>query len=171
MLPPATYDYKQDKNKQSLIQEYENLEFQMFRMSENIKQIAKKWTVLGIDQTKEEKWVIIYSSDNGDICKIMAHDCEEPFRGKWAFSIHTQYKEDHRIHIDDIRGESNRGFGSVCMKFLKEYTKDLNVHTISGNLSHRDWDHIDRLLHFYKKHEFTVDIVESEKKGEIFWHP
>ncbi len=171
MFSPALYDRKQDKNKQTLIEEMENLEFQMFRMQENMKEIAKNWNILGIDQTKEEKWVIVYSSDDGNVCKIMAHDCDEAFRGKWAFSIHAQYKQDYHIQIDDIRGEENRGFGSVCMKFLKEYTTDQNIHTISGNISNRDWDHLDRLIHFYKKHRFYVDIEHSEQKGEIYWHP
>jgi len=171
MLSPALYNQKQDKNKQTLIKEMEDLEFQLFRMQENMKQIARKWNVLGIDQTKEEKWVIVYSSDDGNVCKIMAHDCDEAFRGKWAFSIHAQYKQDYHIHIDDIRGEENRGFGSVCMKFLKEYITDQNIHTISGNISNRDWDHLDRLIHFYKKHRFHINIAHSERKGEIYWHP
>lgn len=171
MFSPVLYDRKQDKNKETLIEEMENLEFQMFRMQENLKEIAKKWTVLGIDQTKEEKWVIVYSSDDGNVCKIMAHDCDEAFRGKWAFSIHAQYKHDYHVHIDDIRGEENRGFGSVCLKFLKEYTTDQNIHTISGDISNRDWDHLDRLIHFYKKHRFHVDVEHSQQKGEIYWHP
>ncbi|MCE7791991.1 hypothetical protein K8O68_06095 [Salipaludibacillus sp. CUR1] len=171
MFAPATLDPKQDKNKETLIEEYETLEFQMFRMQENIKEIAKKWDILGIDQTKEEKWVIVYAADDGNICKIMAHDCETPFLGKWDFSIHAQYKNDHQVHIDDIRGEENRGFGSVCMNFLKEYTKDKNIHTISGDISERDWDHLDRLIHFYKKHRFYVDIEYAEQKGAIHWHP
>ncbi|WP_280770943.1 hypothetical protein [Salipaludibacillus daqingensis] len=171
MLAPAVYEPKQDKNKETLIEEMEDLEFQMFRMQENMKEIAKKWNVLGIDQTKEEKWVIVYSSDDGNVCKIMAHDCEEAFQGNWAFSIHAHYKPNYHIHIDDIRGEENRGYGSVCMKFLKEYTIDQNIHTISGDISHRDWDHLDRLIHFYKKHHFYLDLEHSEQKGEIYWHP
>ncbi|PYZ95118.1 hypothetical protein CR194_06280 [Salipaludibacillus keqinensis] len=171
MVAPALLDPKQENNKEKIIEDYEELEFQIFRMQENMKEIAKKWNVLGIDQTRKENWIIIYASDDGNVCKIMAHDCNRPFLGKWDFSIHAHYKDDYHVQIDDIRGEENRGYGSVCMKFLKEYTMEQNVHTISGNISDRDWDHVDRLVHFYKKHRFHIDIEPTDKSGKIYWTP
>ncbi|MBM7094493.1 hypothetical protein JSY36_01890 [Bacillus sp. H-16] len=159
------------KSKDELIQEKSDLEFQMFRMQENIKEIAKKWDILGIDQTKEDNWVIIYSSDDKNTCKIMLNDCSAPFRGKWDFSIHAQYTDDNTIQIDDIRGEENRGYGTVCMNHLKEYAQKNNVQYIKGNLVKRDWDHIDRLVHFYKKHYFHVNVSKKEKQGTIIWQP
>ncbi|UCZ55309.1 GNAT family N-acetyltransferase [Bacillus shivajii] len=154
-----------------MIAEFEDLEFQVFRMQENMKKIAKNWNILGIDQTKEEKWVIVYASDDGNVCKIMLHDCETPFDGSWDFSIHAQYDEHHQIHIDDIRGDENRGFGSICMNFLKEHALEQNISCIKGDIVKRDWGHIDRLIHFYEKHHFHVSIEQEKQHGMIYWQP
>lgn len=170
MYTPALLERKQDKNKQDLIDEFDDLQFQVFRMKENMEKIAKRWHIIGIDQTKHDKWVIIYSSDDGNVCKIMAHDCESPFNGKWDFSIHARYGQDFSMHIDDIKGPENQGFGSICMKYLKAYSTEQNIHTITGNISRRDRDHLDRLVHFYKKHHFTVTLQHSEYEGELIWH-
>ncbi|MFA9560109.1 hypothetical protein ACERII_22600 [Evansella sp. AB-rgal1] len=166
----SAFESKEDKKKEEIIEEFEDLEFQIFRMRENIKEIAKRSQILGIDQTKEQKWVIVYAEDDGNLCKIMLHDCETPYNGKWDFSIHAQYDE-NKIHIDDIRGEENRGFGTVCMKYLKEHAEDQNVQYITGDIVKRDWDHLDRLIHFYKKHNFQIDIEHEKKQGEIYWNP
>ncbi|ADU30241.1 hypothetical protein [Evansella cellulosilytica] len=168
--PKALIDNKDEKKKSDIIEELEDLEFQMYRMRENIKEIAKRSQILGIEQTKEEKWVIVYIIDDGHVCKVMLHDCETPYLGKWDFSIHAQYKN-NEIHIDDIRGAHNRGFGSVCMKFLKDHALNNNIQYITGEICERDWDHIDRLKHFYKKHHFAIEIQEKEKYGEIYWSP
>ncbi|RKL69338.1 hypothetical protein CR203_04740 [Salipaludibacillus neizhouensis] len=169
---PTAFDPKQEKTKEDRFSELEELEFQVFRMQQNMKEISKHHDVLGIDETKENKWVIIYVSDDGNICKVMAHDCEKPYQGKWDFSIHAHYKNDFCVHIDDIRGKENLGFGSVCMRFLKEYTAERkNIRAISGAISKRDWGHVDRLEYFYKKHRFHVELEPEEKKGEIIWQP
>ncbi|WP_096435008.1 GNAT family N-acetyltransferase [Alteribacter populi] len=160
-----------NKTKDELIQEKSDLEFQMFRMQENIKKIAKRWHVLGIDQTKEDQWVILYATDDGETCKIMLHDCKTPFHGKWEFSIHAQYTDQNTIHIDDIRGEKNRGFGSVCIRHLKDYAQEQNIQYLVGDIAKRDWDHVDRLVHFYEKHHFQVTLHPVQKSGKIIWNP
>ncbi|WP_026689632.1 hypothetical protein [Alteribacter aurantiacus] len=160
-----------EKSKDELLKEKSELEFQLFRMQENVKEIAKRFSVLGIDQTKDENWVIVYASENNDTCKIMLHDCTSPFLGNWDFSIHAQYTDHHTIQIDDIRGEENKGYGSVCMDYLKQHATNQNVHAIKGNIVKRDWDHIDRLVHFYEKHYFKVKLSKHEKHGKIYWTP
>ncbi|MGO4886839.1 hypothetical protein ACJ2A9_03695 [Anaerobacillus sp. MEB173] len=159
------------KDKHELKQELEELEFQVFRMQENLKEIAKKWQVMGIDQTNEEKWVIVYSYDDGNLCKIMLCDCETPFQGTWDFSIQATYSDENQIHIGDIKGEENKGYGSICMDYLKEVAFEQNIQYITGDLAKRDWDHLDRLVHFYEKHNFQVDIDHKDKSGEIVWNP
>ncbi|MDG5789687.1 hypothetical protein QA612_19710 [Evansella sp. AB-P1] len=168
---PIAFERKEEKKKETLIEEFEDLEFQIYRMRENIKEIGKRSQILGIEQTKEDKWVVVYSEDDGHICKIMLCDCDSPYRGKWDFSIHAQYTNDNEIHIDDIRGEENRGFGTVCMKYLKDHALDQNIQYITGEIVKRDWDHIDRLVHFYEKHHFHVEIESEKKFGEIYWSP
>ncbi|NEU32338.1 GNAT family N-acetyltransferase [bacterium LRH843] len=146
------------------------LEYQLYRMQENMKQIAKKWQIIGIDQTNEDKWVIVSIVDDGHICKIMLNECDTAFRGVWDFTIQAQYEDTHTIHIGDIKGEENKGFGSICMKYLKEHAIDRNIQFIKGDLAKRDWNHLDRLVHFYKKHHFHISINHSEQSGEIKWN-
>lgn len=148
----------------------EELQFQLFRMQDNLKEIAKRWKVVGIDQTKEDKWVVVYAQNDGDSCKVMLNDCETAYRGKWDFSIHATYSDDHAIHIGDIKGPANKGYGSICMNYLKEIAKDQNIPTITGDIAKRDWDHVDRLVHFYEKHDFKVNIDYEEQAGEIEWN-
>ncbi|SDN34203.1 hypothetical protein [Alkalicoccus daliensis] len=161
-------DAKETKEKETIIQEYENLEMQLLRLQNNLKEIAKHYNVVGVEQTKEDSLLILYTSDNGEICRFMAHECNKPFQGHWDFSIHASYKEDC-LHIDDIRGEADKGFGSVCIQHLKDYIKSRNVPFLTGNISPRDWGHSDRLIHFYQKHNFHIHLNESEQSGEIYW--
>lgn len=162
-------DEREDKNQEELKEEIEDLEFQMFRMQDNLKEIAKKWQVIGIEQTKENNWVIIYASDDGDTCKIMLNECDCAFRGVWDFAIQAQYADENTIHIGDIKGPENKGYGSICMDYLKEHAKEQNIQYITGDIAKRDWDHKERLVHFYKKHNFKVSIDKETKSGEIEW--
>jgi GNAT superfamily N-acetyltransferase len=153
-----------------LKEDLENLEFQLFRMQDNLKEIAKGNQIMGIEQTKEDKWVVVSAVDDGNLCKIMVNDCERSYKGKWDFSIHATYSDDSRIHIADIKGPANKGFGSICMKYLKEIAREQNVPYITGDIAERDWDHVNRLIHFYEKHHFQVTINEETKSGEIKWN-
>ncbi len=163
-------DERENKNPEELKEEIEDLEFQVFRMQENLKEIAKKWQVIGIEQTKENNWVIIYASDDGDTCKIMLNECDSAFRGMWDFSIQAQYANENTIHIGDIKGPENKGYGSICMHYLKEVAKEQNIQYITGDIAKRDWDHKERLVHFYKKHNFKVNIDKESKSGDIEWN-
>jgi GNAT superfamily N-acetyltransferase len=145
------------------------LEFQLFRMQENIKEISKKNQVIGIDQTKEDKWVIVSAEDDGHRCKIMVNDCETAYNGNWDFSIQAVYADSDKIHIGDIKGPANKGYGSICMNYLKDIAREQNIPYITGDIAKRDWDHVDRLIHFYEKHDFDVDIDHKDKSGDIIW--
>ncbi|MDV2885059.1 hypothetical protein RYX45_07690 [Alkalihalophilus pseudofirmus] len=167
----ATLTTDEVKEPEELQKELNELEFQMFRMQENLKQIAKRWQVLGIEQTKEEKWVIVYIIDDGSQCKIMLNECDSAFRGVWDFSIQATYADDHTIHIGDIKGEENKGYGSICMNYLKNHAMDQNVQYITGDIAQRDWDHLDRLIHFYEKHHFDIEVDHNDKSGDLVWNP
>lgn len=160
---------KENKNKVELEEELEDLEFQMFRMQDNLKKIAKKWQVIGVEQAKDSNWVIIYTSDDGDTCKIMLNECASSFKGMWDFSIQAQYSCENKIHIGDIKGPENKGYGSICINYLKQLAKDYNIEYITGDIAKRDWGHKDRLIHFYKKHNFKVKVDNQSKSGEIEW--
>jgi len=160
----------EEKSPNELQKDLVDLEFQLFRMQENIKEISKKSQVIGIDQTKEDKWVIVSAEDDGTQCKIMINDCETAYKGEWDFSIHAIYSDEDKIHIGDIKGPANKGYGSICMNYLKDIAKEQNIPYITGDIAKRDWDHVDRLIYFYEKHDFDVEIDYKEKSGEIVWN-
>lgn len=159
------------KDKNSIKMELDELEFQIFRMKENMKEIAKKWQVIGIDQTKEETWVVVYTNYDNNTCRIMLNDCASAYRGHWDYSIQATYKDQDTIFIGDIKGPENKGYGTICMNYLKEVAIEQNIRYITGEIAKRDWDHVDRLVHFYKKHDFHIDIDKAAKSGEIVWQP
>lgn len=67
------------------------------------------------------------------------------------------------IHI--YKKYHNKGYGTKMMEKLLEYTKENNIKTIYGNLSLNDIDHKDRLLHFYKKFGFDVEIYDEVEEN------
>ncbi|MFC3884514.1 hypothetical protein ACFOU2_13760 [Bacillus songklensis] len=161
---------EEKKDPIELKKDLEDLEFQLFRMQDNLKEIAKKGQVIGIDQSKEDKWVIVYAVDDGNSCKVMLNECESAYKGVWDFSIHAVYFDDNAIHIGDIKGPANKGYGSICMNYLKDIAKEQNIPFITGDIAERDWDHLDRLIHFYEKHHFRVSVDRETKSGEIKWN-
>lgn len=170
MLLSSSRTENEAMSKHELKESLDELEFQVFRMRENLKKIAKKCQIIGIEQTKEEKWVVLYTEDDGNTCKIMLNDCETAYKGKWDFSIQGEYLDDRTIHIGDIKGPANKGFGSICMKYLKDFARDQNIPLITGDIVERDWNHVDRLEHFYIKHNFRVNIDHDNKSGKIEWN-
>jgi hypothetical protein len=155
-----------EENKRDL----EEMEMQVLRMQNDMKRIAKKWDVVGIDQTKEENLVIVYKSEEKERCNIMLNDCDSTFRGVWDFSLQALYPDEDRIHIGDIKGPENKGYGSICIEHLKEIAIDKNIPYITGEISERDWDHLERLMHFYEKHNFKVEVDYNSKSGNIIWN-
>lgn len=160
-----TRDEKRD------IEQLEEMEFQIFRMRENLFEIAKKWEVVAIDQTKEEQWVILYKYDDGNQCQIMLNECETAYTGQWDFCIQATYTETNTIHINDIKGPVNKGYGSVCMSYLQQMAEQKNIQYLTGDLVQRDWNHINRLIAFYEKHHFQVSVNAETKSGRIIWNP
>jgi ribosomal protein S18 acetylase RimI-like enzyme len=76
--------------------------------------------------------------------------------------IHEGY-----IHLTDIKifgNNQNKGYGSILIDKLKEIAIQKGIKKITGEISTVDFDHIDRLIHFYKKNDFIVD-----DSGSIEW--
>ncbi|ASK61438.1 hypothetical protein CFK37_04235 [Virgibacillus phasianinus] len=159
-----------NKSKDEIKEELDTIEIQLFRMQQNIKEIAKKWQIVSIDQTKDNGWVVIYADKGEEACQIMLHDCDAAFRGDWHAAIQADYKDGNTIHIADIKGEQNKGYGSILMCHLKEMARLENVQYITGDIVERDFDHVNRLEHFYSKHRFDVKIDHDEQCGEIIWN-
>lgn len=90
------------KDSSGLQKELNELQFQLFRMRENMKDISKDSRVLGIDQSKDDEWMIVHSIDDGRTCKIMLSDCQSPYRGRCDFSLVASYKEENARSISGI---------------------------------------------------------------------
>ncbi|WP_342744212.1 uL29 family ribosomal protein [Oceanobacillus senegalensis] len=161
---------EKEKSKNELKEELDTLETQLFRMQNNIKEIAKSSEIISIDQARNDNWVVIYVNRDQEMFQLMLHDCRKPFRGTWDSAIQVEYKDESTLHIADIKGEKNQGYGSVLMNHLKEVARDENVQFITGDIAKRDVDHFDRLEYFYKKHYFNVNIDHKEKCGDVTWN-
>lgn len=82
-------------------------------------------------------------------------------------SIHNR---ESKLHIDDIQGGYNKGYGTAAMQELFEIAKRKSLTKLTGNLEFGDLnDHKDRLIHFYKKFGFSVTLIDEDKnlKGKI----
>lgn len=66
---------------------------------------------------------------------------------------------------------ANNGYGSILLNTLIDIAKSRNVSVISGWISRVDYNHIERILHFYQKHGF--DVIQKEyntyKIGNLIW--
>ena len=70
------------------------------------------------------------------------------------------------ISLADIEIEeplANHGYGSILLSTLIQIAKTKDVNTITGWISNVDSSHLDRLVHFYKKHDFKVSLEEKNK--------
>ncbi len=161
---------EKEKDKMEIKEELDTLEIQLARMQNNMKQIAKKSEVISIDRARDEQLVVIYADKKEDTFQLMLHDCNSSYRGKWHSAIQVEFKGDDTLHIADIKGEQNKGYGSVLMKHLKEMARDENVQYITGDIVERDFDHVHRLEYFYSKHNFDVQINHDEQHGAIIWN-
>ncbi|HLS09063.1 hypothetical protein [Lentibacillus sp.] len=169
MVQSAFLETNDHRSKEDIKYDLDTLEIQLFRMQENIKKIARDADIIGIDQTTNNEWVVIYAYKNGDSCQLMLHNCTKPYRGDWHSAIQAEYKENQYLHIADIKGEENKGYGSVLMKHLKEEARKDNRPCITGDIVKRDFDHVERLKHFYSKHDFDVTIDHETQSGKIMW--
>ncbi|MFC3041647.1 hypothetical protein ACFOGI_15490 [Virgibacillus xinjiangensis] len=161
---------EEEKSKDELQEKLDTLEIQLFRMQNNIKEIAKRSEIISIDQTNDEHWMVIFADKDSTTFQLMLHDCRKPFRGNWDSAIQAEYRDERTLHIADIKGEENKGYGSVLMKHLKEMAREENYQYITGDIVKRDFDHVERLKHFYSKHYFDVKIDHQTQQGEIIWN-
>ena len=70
-------------------------------------------------------------------------------------------KESNSITICDIIcRRNNYGYGSLMMKEIIKYSHQNNISYLDGCLPNIDYDHRNRLYHFYRK--FGFEIVENK---------
>lgn len=56
----------------------------------------------------------------------------------------------------------NRGYGTKMMQYLIDYAVENNFKEIYGNLAEIDFEHRDRLEHFYKKLGFNIITIHHD---------
>ena len=82
--------------------------------------------------------------------------------GQMTCEIH---KESKSIKICDILSEKeNSGYGSLMMQKLIEFANQNDFMYIDGWLSRYDYDHKERLLHFYQKFGFNITPCDENIK-------
>lgn len=91
--------------------------------------------------------------------------CENIYKAKMQCVI----EDNNIILIGDIlhnreNKDYNKGYGSLMMNKLISYAMESGYSLIHGNLSTVDFDHKERLHHFYRKFGFTI-IEYPETKG------
>lgn len=69
------------------------------------------------------------------------------------------------VNSQSIFRQENRGYGSLLMEELLFYAKENKIKELYGNLATVDIDHKDRLIHYYKKYGFEVDLFKESKNG------
>lgn len=70
------------------------------------------------------------------------------------------------ISLADIEIEeplANHGYGSILLSNLIKIAEANDVNSITGWISKVDSGHLERLVHFYKKHNFKVNLEENNK--------
>ncbi|MPM60284.1 hypothetical protein SDC9_107135 [bioreactor metagenome] len=81
------------------------------------------------------------------------------------------------ISLEDIEMADsfiNQGLGSMLLNALLDIAKKRNIRRITGEIARVDIGHIERLVHFYEKHNFEVILcsnpTDGYKIGELVWN-
>lgn len=82
--------------------------------------------------------------------------------------LNALFEPDNKALLADIDNKNciNRGVGSKLIERFEELCKEKGVTEIYGNLANVDIGHKDRLIHFYKKHGYTI-FEENDQSG--YW--
>ena len=62
----------------------------------------------------------------------------------------------------------NKEYGSLMMESLIQYGYEHGFDVIKGNLSINDYEHMDRLHHFYEKFGFEIILFDDIKDGYYY---
>jgi GNAT superfamily N-acetyltransferase len=159
-----SYERVVEKNKELMRTEHERQV--LLKYIEKLNALVKdNYTVLGIEDSKQGK-VIVYMD-------MLDHEMDiyvENIRDKLLTLFVSYTPAENKFFIEDIQsGYYNNGFGSIAMNHLIRIAKKLKVKKITGKISNTDWDHVERLVGFYKKHGFKVTLNSEKCCGSIVW--
>lgn len=153
----------------------------------------KKESIINIVNFKSELFIITYNQTIDFRGRIKEFEyngysihSKNDFRERPTIKMYcsTRYNREldylDGIFIDDFicdKDNQNRGYGSIIMKTLIKYAKELNVNYISGELSFVDIgtsendtkhrNNRERLYHFYPKFGFVIQEKNFANGGSI----
>ncbi|WP_206922949.1 GNAT family N-acetyltransferase [Alicyclobacillus suci] len=119
------------------------------------------YQVLGIDVERE---VVIYD-DHGSIHLVRRY----PSQALCTIHYSNGDLDPNEIYIQDIWSNTheNEGYGSLAMNHLISLARARKYKRIYGKIVQTDWEHVERLKHFYEKFGFEVELNLEKKKGKI----
>lgn len=157
---------------EKLCRENNNLEKELDRERSIIERIqfllnenSYKANQIRIEKTSKRVLSMIFIKKSSNTKEIIIYDIEstEIYDNPIITAFMTGRGD--TLHIDDIQGGKSLGHCSLAMKYILEIAKEQNYKLITGRLSNDDKNHKESLLHFYKKHGFTITL---EDKGNYF---
>ncbi|TPG68658.1 GNAT family N-acetyltransferase [Brevibacillus laterosporus] len=133
--------------------------------------VLRKESVIYNTHLNTEKDFIILYGDAHDPYFIVA-SIISPDNAYNYVSIAAMESGNNSLYISDINVkeiETNKGYGSLLLNQLKANALQYNKNRITGTLTSADLtDHGNRLVHFYRKHDFEVELFGSI--GKVVWN-
>ncbi len=143
----------------------------MEREYERIKKMLIKRGYIITKTIKEENKYIIVSHvnlhgdyDNPEIFFIRLYVITKKGMNSNKIELRAMCDESNTLKIGDILVDEEdicQGYGSILMEELISYTKIIGIKKIYGEIAAVDWDHIDRLKHFYTKFCFDIELYDN----------
>lgn len=159
------YNYYKESSSRNRkeINRLRNEKIRLEYLIKGVNSIAKNNDFIGVEKTKKQEDVILY--------KYKMERCEFdvfidiPFGSETrnVLSLFTTLDNELKIiKIDDIQiAEENthKGYGTVALNYLVNKSKKDGIKKINGTISSIDYeDHGDRLVEFYEKFGFDINI-------------
>lgn len=147
---------------------------------------GKDYRVLKLVHTKDDlPYILSLREDFSDLKKsieIIAHDPNKGIHMPFGQLYAEIRKCGDDIFIANLQSEKNEnnGIGSAMLTELVSYVDKYNdlykcmefgilpkILSVVGNISPEDYDHVEKLKHFYSKHGFVVKTNDIKKEGSI----
>lgn len=122
-----------------------------------------------VTKTKEVVYIVHENDDCEDSHSYQGHIYVLSCDGIVGLLTYTTIKELSILLIKDMQFKDPKyygiGIGSSIMKQLQEFAIQEKIKLIKGKLSTYDIENNrDRLMNFYSKHDFNVDLYHKEVK-------
>lgn len=132
----------------------------------------KNRVIVGEADNKDGEHVFVVQSRNGKSIDFMLYSNKYKSINNHPRIMATYtnvYENNPYVNIVDILVvDNNSGNGSILMPYFIEYCRNnTDAKKIKGLLSSVYSGHFDRSIHFYKKHEYVVELNENGSSGGI----